>query len=267
MEDDADWDLRIKSQMQDFARASRLLLQPRFGQAGSFLDPTNPRQSLDDQPKDFWLSSAPQTKPPTTSPYGDIDHWDVLWLGHCGARMPRPADKTIPLARVFSSDPSVPEPQHVAVEFGNRDLYKSYPHHTRAVHRAAENVCTLAYAVTLPAARRILYELSINKIDASMDLMLRNVCEGEGRTMRTCLTVQPQLFQHHRPKGAKHGFSEISNHGEGYNPTPHTLNLRWSTRVNFPKLVDGQTDYIDQYPDGRAAPKWVGDMNAEFERR
>lgn len=28
LEDDADWDIRIKRQMRDFAKASRLLVQP-----------------------------------------------------------------------------------------------------------------------------------------------------------------------------------------------------------------------------------------------
>lgn len=171
---------------------------------------------------------------------------------------PRVEDKSLPLGRVIiPNDETVPEPQHIAVEFGNRDLYDQYGPHTRVVHRAAENVCTLGYALTLAGARRLLYELSINKLTSAYDIMLREMCEGNGRKMRTCLTVQPQLFQHHRPKGLMHSFSEISDHGAKTNPTAHTLNLRWSTRVNFPKLLDGETDYIDYYEDGTQAPPWV----------
>jgi hypothetical protein len=82
-------------------------------------------------------------------------------------------------------------------------------------------------------------------------MMLRSVCDGvDGRPIRTCLTVQPQLFQHHRPVGAKSTFSDISDHGSEYNDRAFTKNIRWSTRVNFPKLVDGDVDYIDLFKDG-----------------
>lgn len=258
IEDDADWDIRIKSQLIRFARASRALVQPERNLNNTSIDPTNPRKSASDEAVAFSLDVDSVINEPTTSPYGDVDRWDVLWLGHCGTRFPRPEDTNIPLARVFiADDETVPEPQHIAKEWGNTELYEEYDPHTRVVHREAENVCTLAYALTLAGARRLLYELSINKITTAYDLMLREMCEGNGRRMRTCLTVQPQLFQHHRPRGLKKTFSEISDHGNDTNPTAHTLNIRWSTRVNLAKLADGDTDYIDQYPDGAPAPPWV----------
>ena len=119
------------------------------------------------------------------------------------------------------------------------------------------NTCTIGYAISLPGARRLLYELSVNKMTGPTDLMFRSVCHGsEERPVQTCLTVQPQLFQHHRPVGNKSSFSDISNHGTDYNEQAFTRNVRWSTRVNFRKLVDGSTDYIDQFKDGgEADPK------------
>jgi len=51
IEDDADWDVMIKSQLVEFARGTRFL---QDSQAGA------------------------------TGPYGD--DWDLLWLGHCGAK-------------------------------------------------------------------------------------------------------------------------------------------------------------------------------------
>ena len=61
--------------------------------------------------------------------------------------------------------------------------------------------------------------------------------------------MQPQLFQHHRPKGLRAAFSDISDHGGGVNDRATTANIRWSVRLNFEKLVGGATDWVDSYPD------------------
>lgn len=123
LEDDVDWDIRLKSQLQDFAMASQAYLQP---QASSFglgsrpslmkqYTPPNmrlpPRQgagalmdlaplaqhsgltpyvtvnlSLPFSAGHLSRSSLPRVVPPRSSPYGD--GWDVLWLGHCGTELP-----------------------------------------------------------------------------------------------------------------------------------------------------------------------------------
>ena len=251
LEDDADWDLRIKSQMQDFARASRLLIQPLPGTSDRFLDKTYPQPSDGQKPENFEVGKE-HVAEPTTSPYGDIDRWDLFWLGHCGCRFPSASDKNAPLGRaVIHNDETVPEPQHIKMQFGNDELVAEYPAHTRVVSRARMNTCTLGYGISLPGARRLLYELGLHKMTGTTDMMLRSVCDGvDGRPIRTCLTVQPQLFQHHRPVGAKSTFSDISDHGSAYNDRASTKNIRWSTRLNFPKLVDGDVDYIDLFKDG-----------------
>lgn len=242
--------------MQNFARASRLHVQPRIGTRDQYLDPTNPRVSQNEQPNDLSLSD--QVKTPTTSPYGDLNRWDLFWLGHCGTRFPDASYPSVPLGRVAYTDDSVPESQHIGIQVGDDKLFTQYPNHTRVVHRAAFSVCSLAYAVSLPGARRMLYEFGVNRLSNAMDLMLNSMCEGiDGRKMRTCLSVQPELFQHHRAVGDKGTESEISSSHQGYNPTAYTRNVRWSTRLNFAKLVDGETDYIDSYPDG-AEPAGYG---------
>ncbi len=253
LEDDADWDIRIKHQMRDFAKASRLLVQPLSGTSDQFLDPTHPQPKQDQRPQNFDIRKDVSGEP-STSPYGDINRWDVLWLGHCGSRFPRASDRNVPLGRaVIYDDETVPEPQHVKMQFGDSELIEGYPAHTRVVSRAWMNTCTMGYGISLLGARRLLYELSVNKMTGSTDMMLRSVCHGsEGRPVHTCLTVQPQLFQHHRPIGLKSSFSDISDHGSDYNEKAFTRNVRWSTRVNFRKLVDGSTDYIDLFKDGEA---------------
>jgi hypothetical protein len=60
MEDDADWDIRLLSQMQDLAKGVRHL---------SGVSPTEKQHS----------------------PYGD--DWDVIWPGHCGDELPTREDQ------------------------------------------------------------------------------------------------------------------------------------------------------------------------------
>ncbi|KAK3613861.1 hypothetical protein LTR56_025914 [Elasticomyces elasticus] len=81
LEDDADWDIRIKSQMRDFAKVTRLLVQPLRGTSDSFMDPTYPQSDLDAQPSSFDIKGDDPTLEPSTSPYGDLDRWGMLWIG------------------------------------------------------------------------------------------------------------------------------------------------------------------------------------------
>ena len=146
------------------------------------------------------------------------------------------------------------------MQFGDSELVKSYPNHTRVVSRAGMNTCTVGYGISQPGARRLLYELSVHKMTGPTDIMLNSVCQGlDGRSVHTCLTIQPQLFQHHRPVGYRSSFSDISDHGADYNEKAFARNVRWSTRMNFRQLVDGSTDYIDLFKDGEQA-----DSNLEF---
>ncbi|KAF9632827.1 hypothetical protein BFW01_g3690 [Lasiodiplodia theobromae] len=122
LEGDVDWDIRIKQQMRDFARASRLLVQPLPGTTDSFLDPSYPEPQLGQSPQNFEVDKE-TTSEPTTSPYGDVDRWDMLWLGHCGTRFPKLSDKNAPLGRVvIPNDETVPEKQHIQMQFGNDEL-------------------------------------------------------------------------------------------------------------------------------------------------
>lgn len=73
LEDNADWDVNIKTQLQSFALAVRA------------------------------LQGTTNTK--TFSPYGD--DWDILWLGHCGLEC-----KTDLPYYQSANDPTVPEPRH-----------------------------------------------------------------------------------------------------------------------------------------------------------
>jgi hypothetical protein len=256
MEDDIDWDIRIKPQLTDFAKAARLLLQPLPQTTDQFLDPSHPKPREDEGHTDFNLPEHEHTvTAPTTSPYSDIARWDLFWLGHCGCRFPRATDLNVPLGRVvLANDTTVPEPRLLDMELGNDELPTEYPPHTRVVSRARVNSCSLAYGISQPGARKFLYELGVHKMSDTNDMMFRFVCDGvDGRSLATCLTVQPQLFQHHRPVGSRKGFSDINEYGDGYNERATTANVRWSVRLNLPKLVEGETEYLDSFPDADGA--------------
>ncbi|WPH04459.1 Hypothetical protein R9X50_00735000 [Acrodontium crateriforme] len=254
LEDDCDWDLRIKSQLRTFAKASRLLVQPVRGAPSRLLDTTVHRHE-GQKPIDIDINDQ-STVQPTSSPYGDVDKWDLLWLGHCGANLPRATDETTPLGRVIiSNDETVPQPHHLNMQFGNRDLLDEYANHTRVVTRTRANTCILAYALSQTGARRMLHELGVSKMSYNADIMMRDMCDGlDGRKMQTCLTVHPQLFQHHRARGPKAAFSDIANHKGEYNDQAFTRNIRWSTRLNFQQLLDGTKDYVDLFRDNQKGP-------------
>lgn len=258
MEDDVDWDIRIKSQLQKIALGTTALTQPKISNRTEYLDPSYPESTGHDSHTEVFITSEqnPPIHAPEASPYGDS--WDLLWLGHCGMRTPTPDDnnkKGIPLGRaVITPDETVPEKQYLPMRFENtewqRDL-ESYPPHTRIVTRAMGGICTLAYAVSQQGARKLLYELSLNRLDAPYDLALMGTCENNRDTHFTCLGVLPAVFQHHRPAGPMHSYSDIDDAGHDVNQRAYTRDIRWSTRLNMQKLVSGDTDYIDQYPDGK----------------
>lgn len=260
LEDDADWDIRIKSQMRDFARASRLLVQPLPGTNETFLDPTWPHPDAEHEASTDFDIGAAVTGEPSTSPYGDLDRWDMLWLGHCGCRFPWAADKNVPLGRaVIPNDHTVPERKQINLEFGDSQLLDGYPDYTRVIARSRVNTCTLGYGLSQSGARRLLYEIGVHKISGPIDMMYRSACDGvDGRELMTCLSPQPALFNHHRPVGPRRSFSDISGSenasdpgDQGWNDVPASVNIRWATRVNFDKLLKGATDYIDSYKESQ----------------
>lgn len=40
------------------------------------------------------------------------------------------------------------------------------------------------------------------------------------------------------------------DYGDEYNEQAFSKNIRWSTRLNFAKLLRGQEDYVDLFKDG-----------------
>lgn len=255
MEDDLDWDVRIKQQMYDYALSTRALTQPLSSDATRFADPTFPTvKDTSAMPPFMDIKTLPKTKTPKLTPYGD--NWDLLWVGHCGMRRPLVSgyqewvDKSIPLPKgvvMHKEDPTVPAKHNL--HWWVDDIYGAYkedfPAHTRITHHSLDAVCNFAYAVTQAGARKILYELGVRMMNDPFDLMLRDWCQRNRHHEDlggVCLTVQPPLFSHFIKK-------EGEEAQKGGSIWQRTKNIRWSTWANLPKLLRGETNFEDQWPD------------------
>jgi hypothetical protein len=210
LENDIDWDIRLKSQLQTFAHASQMLLsRPN---SVTYPSPTDRRRSEEEKAHVNSYIPKSTTWPAGTniSPYGD--DWDILWLGHCGIA----SRTTEPLARMLiPSDPTVPQPHHLKPHsFAYPDIIGSlYPNHTRVVHHPSGPSCSLAYALTQTGARKLLSEFGVKAFDKQFDFMLEDFCDnveeidgtrsriGRAESKVVCVTVQPPIFSHHWPEG------------------------------------------------------------------
>ncbi|KAJ4163380.1 hypothetical protein LMH87_005114 [Akanthomyces muscarius] len=251
LEDDSDWDVRIHEQLRDFALSTRALTQPLAGSSPNspsyadptFLDPSQP------DPREISFDSLPNTVLPRHSPYGD--DWDLLWVGNCGLHFPFPASETIAKGRVIHRDDKTVAPKDNLWSINKPfTLKEDYPAHTRAVSHAQEGVCTLGYALSHRGARRIMQEVALKPVTDAYDILLRFFCEGtHGRKKGVCLAPQPPYFHHHRPAGPMAAMSDIGDHEGEFRKQPMTDMVRWSVRLNSDLIIDGRTDYVEQYPD------------------
>jgi GR25 family glycosyltransferase involved in LPS biosynthesis len=258
LEDDADWDVRLKQQMQVFAQAARAFTQPSNGQ-------TLAEQYSAEPGTEFPVTQSPPVSLPQVTPYGES--WDVLWLGHCGTEFPvsTAPNKASTLRVTIPDDLTVPPPRHLkAHPFALQDtLAQEYPPHTRVVHASSRTTCTQAYAVSQQGARKLLWRFGLQTLTTGWDLMLRDWCDGvytdpgagtTGTTLGSgrgrapvCVTVQPPLFSHHYGKGAA---SDIMAPGGGFvnkekEMTPY---VRLSVRLNMERLVAGE-EPVEQWAD------------------
>ncbi|KAF2686686.1 glycosyltransferase family 25 protein [Lentithecium fluviatile CBS 122367] len=147
LEDDVDWDIRLRSvQIPLAARAARSVLPPMRP-----LFPFKPRANH----AQYW---------------GDHEAWDLLYLGHCGDYF----DEVTNEGPVSSADAlNLTDHAHVVYQDftlpARRDLHPftqtlfdalQLPPHSRAFHRSRSPLCSFGYAVTRPAAERLLNDLA-----------------------------------------------------------------------------------------------------------
>ena len=208
MEDDVDWDIHLKSQLNDFAHGTRFL------QNQSSADPTH-------------------------SPYGD--GWDLLWLGHCHDTIDEADNRTY----VIQDDPTVPAVDQLLLN--NPELLKQWPDHSRVVHVVGKPICTFAYALSYKGAQKILWALSVKELRGLFDNALSWWCTGKDQN-GLCLDAHPAYFAQHRAVGGPGKNSDNNPKLKTELDKAETKNIRYSTRLNIEQLITGRTDYFDSYP-------------------
>ncbi|KAK8104386.1 uncharacterized protein PG998_011419 [Apiospora kogelbergensis] len=284
MEDDVDWDLRIKSQLQAFGAASNTWLQTT---RNAMSQPTD-ASGLSDQPimyrpkrhntarrddtdkldheaaehdsillDQISTSTAFSASSSPNHSYGE--GWDVLWLGHCGTEFPDEATTSLPPLRVvIADDPTVPAPHHLKPHpFASHDALGSlYPPHTRVVHAATSpgTACTLAYAVSQRGARKLLWQFGLEDFSSQWDLMLGSWCAGgyvNGQREENENDTKHGDGGDEVGKSTADGASDIRGQGGGYVSKVGTPYVRWSVRMNLGLLAEGAptADVVDQLPD------------------
>ncbi|KAF8866244.1 hypothetical protein BDZ45DRAFT_710845 [Acephala macrosclerotiorum] len=219
IEDDVDWDVRLKSQLQIIAHGMQAL------------QAISPSVS---EPDDH------------NSPYGK--DWDLLWLGHCGEVFPenlpenlsKPPSDLISRKFIIHPDITVPPPQNTH-GFQN---FTAEPH-TGWVHVTGGPICTFAYVLSLSGARKVLFDRSVDHLAGSFDNALAGLCRWgreEGRLGMRCLSVTPPIFVHHKAKGRVMGDSDIQGFSGGgeIREKGYIENVVWSARDNIRELILGR---------------------------
>ncbi|KAI0098278.1 glycosyltransferase family 25 protein [Nemania sp. FL0031] len=210
MEDDMDWDVRLKKQLIQIAEGALYVM------------PSNE---------------------PSSSPYGA--GWDVLWLGHCGEIFPEtlPENEGKPEYPKYTlhNDKTVPPLNKIT---GLVDFAK-YPEFTRWVHVSGGPICSFAYALSQRGARKVLFDLSVDHLGGPFDNALAGFCRdgasgNQDGLQAKCLSVTPPVFFHHRAKGRVDGDSDIHNSGNAdVREKGTTENIVWSARNNIKNMLRG----------------------------
>ncbi|KAK7994531.1 family 25 glycosyltransferase [Apiospora marii] len=267
LEDDADWDVRLKQQLMDIAEGARLLLdmakqEPAF-QANN-LPAGGDRTAMSNAAS---IPPPSPEQPPPHSPYGDA--WDLLWLGHCGETFPEriPGHEVVdPTSARYTyyalrGDATMPPPANASSWIGG-DLRREPG--TRWVHFSGGPTCSAGYALSQAGARKVLHALSVGgTLIAQLDNAMAELCRDHtpwdveatavsavtnetpppgysGARMR-CLSVTPAVISQHKPRGRRAAESDIEavENGHEIREQGESPNLVWSARLNVQNLIMG----------------------------
>jgi hypothetical protein len=215
IEDDADWSIYLKDQLEHVAVGSQYI------------------SSTEDTPVPF-------------SPYGD--DWDMLWLGHCGSTFPKERHRRF----VVENDPTVPPPQHRSNNNVPDFAAAGYDNTTRVVYVAGGGLCTQSYALSLRGARKILLHYTTRLGFAPIDLGLHRLCNEHILDFK-CVAVFPQLWGSHRSAGYTSRDSDINSNGAlkgDIREKGMTFNIVHSVRLNAEQIiVNGVKAVTSQWDD------------------
>lgn len=213
LEDDADWDIHIKDQLQEFAYGSQ-----------------------------FVTGVSPGQEP--HSPYGD--DWDLLWLGHCSNRI-KPHDER---RLLIENDSTVPPPKH-RMNYGSipNMAEEGYDNSTRVVYQAGGGTCTYGYALSYRGALKFLRGQALLKSFAPIDIGISRMCGSESGFK--CVGVFPQIIDSHKAAGRVSRDSDIGSFSpQEVRQNAYTFNIVHSIRLNMDRLLEDEEAPIErQWPE------------------
>jgi hypothetical protein len=207
MEDDVDWDLRILSQMPEFAKGVRT------------------------------VSEVPLTKP-QNSPYGD--DWDILWPGHCG-EVPPEEDE---LLYINNNDVTVAPKEHqpwlkMLKDYpdGTRIVHRAVAPlcvFSYAVsHRGAQKLLT-ALATKSPW-------------DLAFDNQLAYACKDKLLDLKCYSVEPMLFYHHRPAGPVSKDSDIQKGDAEVIREKGITDNMVWSARLNLEQMITGNKDYVTQW--------------------
>ncbi|KAL6410123.1 glycosyltransferase family 25 protein [Ilyonectria robusta] len=254
LEDDADWDVRIRQQLLSIAIGAQALIQPIAGTTDTYADPSYhyPREKIKGKIPDgiteLDFFNLPKTEPATYSPYGD--KWSILWLGHVKIQMPSANDNQ-PRGRVIiKDDPTVAPKKYLTSNVSPFRFKAEYPEFTRVIHHSQVTRGTAGYAVTHMGAMEILNQVGTLDMNHAVDISMGDFCDGEkGRGYHTCIATQPPIFLPYRAVGPKTDTTDIDGNWAkegGWFEKPESLMNRISVQINAERLIRGE-EPVDQY--------------------
>ncbi|PKY03435.1 hypothetical protein P168DRAFT_271585 [Aspergillus campestris IBT 28561] len=214
MEDDLDWDVTIKTQLQNLAIALRAL-------QGTGLDVSR-------------------------SPYGD--DWDIIWLGHCGIQC-----HTNDPFFLTPGDPTILPPHHFLPYWRDPPPF-SRPDDTRLTCAASDGVCSVVYAVSYRGAQKILSALSVNPtglaeqidIGAQFDVSLGRMC---GSNYLRCYTTYPSLTGGSATSSDIHASGDGQEKGGA---RPSSFGVLYSTLLNVNRILSGEPTVHATWDDAKS---------------
>ncbi|WPH01363.1 Hypothetical protein R9X50_00420500 [Acrodontium crateriforme] len=216
VEDDADFSVGIKDQMESFSQA---ILQ-QF-----------PLKSV--------VTDLNSIQPSMEFPYGD-DAWDILWLGHYGIEFT--AD-----TKIFAyKDKHAMSWDRLVSRFNNYyEQQRIASRRSQQLIRGVAPLSTYAWAITRQHAQRLLKDFKKTRPQV-IDTKLHIDCKG---LAHRCMAPVPELFHHHRVTGqariGEPGAIPAGKEDLAWWRASHkyTYNVEWSARCNAMEsgdLVDGK---------------------------
>lgn len=173
LEDDVDWDIHLRTfQIPAAAAAVRKLVSDQTRPAGD--------RKYTPHLNNYW---------------GNSSTWDILYLGHCGDIF-KPSSWSFRIPRVTYPDPYLPARTEMHPYTSAFLESIDIPPDSRVLHQSISPLCTFGFALTRPAAHRLLHEVAAREADGgtmAYDVRVLEACRDLGFR---CWSANPELFHH-----------------------------------------------------------------------